>query len=158
MAAYYPRKVSTIQDLRDAYKEEFDVDVVKEEHLDWEEEQKMYDALIECVVMGANGLVVLRREGRVRRRRRGRRKVRTGVPGCSTRYLLTWFQNRGSLPRGRRSSWVCVGCLTEVYDMERSIDGVWKRYMGVFKPGRRAVRMTCSKVQVLFSARCADLQ
>ena len=54
MAAYYPRKVSTIKDLKLAYKDDFEVDHMDEDHYEWEEERKMYVYMVSGLIVQAD--------------------------------------------------------------------------------------------------------
>lgn len=60
LAAYYPRKMSTLKDLRKAYSGPDDFEIPNDEHEDWEENHKMYAPYRPCFgcFAAANGFVV----------------------------------------------------------------------------------------------------
>jgi len=77
VAAYYPRKVSTVRELKHAYKSDFDVSHMNEEHEEWEEERKMYVLdMTDYILTEPDLSIVSKREERVRQRRSGQQKVR----------------------------------------------------------------------------------
>jgi hypothetical protein len=75
LAAYYPRKMATIQDLQKAY-EPMGLETIDEDEDDRFEHIKMYDCFLMaslCTIV--NSFTVSRQEGRAHQRRSGQQEV-----------------------------------------------------------------------------------